>query len=397
MKPFTTYRQYDTIDKNANACPTSTHVRAEGRKNRIIMKYLIIFAVIIVCSFTSQGQGFSLNGQIRGCDNQLIFLTDVNSGTVVDSNKCMGDKFKFSGTLHEPKYVTLGPRTWQYPARFFIENVNMTFDSNIDSLWSFKLSPSEINEVYSFYNEKIFNPIRFEQVRYTIERDESLKSSKDSTGYKEWMIKSRTLVDLSDIYEVNFIKDNKDNFLSLFTLRDYYTHFGLENTLKFISKMPYELQNTPTAKSLVESITKTLSVKKGVLAPDFALKDINDNEWMLKDQKGKLVFLNFWASWCGPCRVEHPDLINIFNERGSDDIQFVSISIDDNSENWLRAITKDKLTWTQLIDTKEKETKEAYGVYGVPANFLIDRNGKIIKKDFSVEELDTLLQTTTNN
>jgi thiol-disulfide isomerase/thioredoxin len=359
------------------------------------MKYFRILTFVIVCHLSSQGQSFSLNGHITGCNNQLIFLTDINSGTFVDSTNCIGDEFTFKGVLPEPKYISLGSKSSQYPARFFIENSNMTFKANIDSLWSVELSPSEINETFNYYNETIFNPVRFEQVRYTIERNESLKNSKDSTGYREWMIKSRTLVDLGTVYTKNFIKSNSDNFLSLFTLRDYYTHFGLKNTLEFISEMPNELQNTPTAKLLVEKITRTLSVRKGVTAPAIVLKDINGGEWTLNNQKGKLVFVNFWASWCGPCRVKHPALVNVFNKYNSDGIQFVSISIDDNNGNWLHAIEKDKLTWTQLIDTEKKDIKEAYGVYGVPANFLIDRNGEVVKKDFSVEELDDILKMLT--
>ncbi len=108
--------------------------------------------------------------------------------------------------------------------------------------------------------------------------------------------------------------------------------------------------------------------------------------------------LDFWASWCGPCRKEHPNLIKAYEQYSSKNFVIISVSLDDNKNSWLDAIKQDKISWTQISDLKGQQNKIAinYGVQTIPVNFLISPDGIIIGKDLSgqllFDKLNVLLK-----
>src|SRR5690606_22400074 len=122
---------------------------------------------------------------------------------------------------------------------------------------------------------------------------------------------------------------------------------------------------------------------------DFSMKDTYDNIVNLSYFNGKYVLLDFWASWCGPCREEHPNLISIYENYKNKDFTILSVSIDTDKEKWIKAIDKDKLTWTQVSDLSgnKGEVYLKYGITSIPANFLIDPNGLVIAKDLKGDAL----------
>src|SRR5690606_33088501 len=134
------------------------------------------------------------------------------------------------------------------------------------------------------------------------------------------------------------------------------------------------LKQTPQGDIISERIKKKRQVVVGMKAIDFSMKDTYDNIVNLSYFNGKYVLLDFWASWCGPCREEHPNLISIYENYKNKDFTILSVSIDTDKEKWIKAIDKDKLTWTQVSDLSgnKGEVYLKYGITSIPANFLID-------------------------
>ncbi len=130
---------------------------------------------------------------------------------------------------------------------------------------------------------------------------------------------------------------------------------------------------------LITSLNLFSQMRPGESAADLSLPDMKGNLQSLAALKGKVVILDFWASWCGPCRHNNPRLVKLYNKYHSKGLEIYAVSLDEENDNWTKAVLHDKLTWVQVIDTKGWEAPSAalYGVDAIPASFLIDRKGVI--------------------
>jgi len=129
------------------------------------------------------------------------------------------------------------------------------------------------------------------------------------------------------------------------------------------------------------------------MAPDFSQPDTAGVAVALSGFKGKYVLLDFWASWCHPCRAENPNLVKAYNKYKGSNFTILSVSMDNNKASWLKAVQADKLPWMQLSDLKSasNEAVKLYGVKAIPANFLIDPQGRIVASNLHGEDLVTFL------
>jgi peroxiredoxin len=146
-------------------------------------------------------------------------------------------------------------------------------------------------------------------------------------------------------------------------------------------------------KQLAIIIDKAKLTAIGKTAPDFSLNDINNKPVNLSSFKGRYVLLDFWASWCGPCRRENPNIVKAYRQFHTKGFDIFGVSLDDNRADWLQAIKKDGLNWTQVSDLKGWKSGAAslYGIKGIPMNYLIDKNGIILAKGLRGKELENKL------
>ena len=131
----------------------------------------------------------------------------------------------------------------------------------------------------------------------------------------------------------------------------------------------------------------------GSFMPEFKQNDVNGNPVSLSSFKGKYVLVDFWASWCGPCRAENPNVVKAYNEFKNKNFTILSVSLDQDKAKWLDAIQKDGLTWTHVSDLKywNNAVAQQFGIQSIPASFIIDPTGKIIGKDLRGEDLRNFL------
>jgi peroxiredoxin len=131
----------------------------------------------------------------------------------------------------------------------------------------------------------------------------------------------------------------------------------------------------------------------GNTAPDFSCTDANGNTVSLSSFKGKFVLLDFWASWCGPCRRENPSIVKAYHRFHDKGFDIFGVSLDDTKADWLLAIKKDGLVWTQVSDLKGRKAEPAalYGIKAIPMNYLIDQKGIIVASGLRGDELDSKL------
>ena len=160
------------------------------------------------------------------------------------------------------------------------------------------------------------------------------------------------------------------------------------------AKISSELAGCPYVKDLDGIIKQLENVQIGKVAPEFSLPDTAGVSVSLSDFRGKYVLLDFWASWCPPCRRENPNVVKAFNEYKDKNFTIVGISLDKDKSKWMKAIADDNLTWTHLSDLKywDSEIPALYGVRGIPANVLLDPDGVIVAKNITGEDLHKKLK-----
>jgi thiol-disulfide isomerase/thioredoxin len=156
-------------------------------------------------------------------------------------------------------------------------------------------------------------------------------------------------------------------------------------------------KNRPNMKQgaiFVKNVKRMRGIKIGDEAPEITLKSPDDKVIALSSMKGKIVLLDFWASWCGPCRAENPNVVRAYNKYKDKGFEVFSVSLDKDKNAWLGAIAKDGMPWTHVSDLKfwQSEAAATYSVSAIPATFLLDRNGKIIAQNLRGEALDKKLE-----
>lgn len=193
---------------------------------------------------------------------------------------------------------------------------------------------------------------------------------------------------------IEFIKAHPNSLVSFMEL-DYTLSRGIPDlTLvqPLFNSLSAAIKSSPMGMDYQKKLIKWRTVDIESVAPDFTQPDQSGKTISLSDYKGKYVLIDFWASWCHPCRDENPNLVKQYNLYKNKNFTILSVSLDERKEDWLKAIKEDKLPWKQVSDLKRNnEAKVKYGVQSIPDNFLINPDGKIIAKNLRGEELNKKL------
>jgi peroxiredoxin len=187
----------------------------------------------------------------------------------------------------------------------------------------------------------------------------------------------------------DFIRQHPDSYVSWDLLRDMGGIIDLPVFEPLFNNMSARLRNTKEGKELAARIEKAKRTAIGQPAPVFTQNDASGKPFNLASLRGKYVLVDFWASWCGPCRGENPNVLKAYNRFHDKNLEIISVSVDDNKDAWLKAVQEDGLPWVQVSDLQGMKNNVAamYGITAVPQNFLVDPSGMIIARNLRGDAL----------
>lgn len=302
-------------------------------------------------------EGYVIKGEVDGMADGQVFLKSFRNKMFfdVDTAEVKDGKFTFKGKVDQPLLFGLATDRMEYPVQLFVENTDMQVKIDEENR-KITVDNSPVNTVFLENSKKVF----------------------------------------VDGYNIDsLISRYPDSPAAAFFLYRYFTYLLPLDELKATrAKISPALADCPYVKDLDGIIRQLENVQIGKVAPAFSLPDTAGVSVSLSDFRGKYVLLDFWASWCPPCRRENPNVVKAFNEYKDKNFTVVGISLDKDKDKWLKAIADDHLTWTHLSDLKywDSEIPALYGVRGIPANVLLDPEGVIIAKNITGEELHKKLQ-----
>lgn len=348
---------------------------------------ILTIAGLLFITATAFSQQTTLKGNIKGLgDAELIFLYYEGSDAKTSKVKVVGDKFTWTAAMADPQKITI-----IFPKRtvwLFVEPGNMELTGSMDSLNKAKLTGSKIQEEANSYG-KLLEPF--------LAREQSLSQKyKKASKEEQLAIKQefQTIRTQKWVIANKYIDEHPESAFSLSLVTDRAIMGDYNDIQKTYDMLGKGVKNTPEGKRLTEHLALMKRSAIGTQMVNFTQNDAEGRPVSFAAFKGKYVFIDFWASWCGPCRQENPNVLKAYNKYKDKNFTVLGISLDDDVEKWKKAIEEDGLPWTQLSDLKgsKNEVAQYFGIKAIPSTLLVGPQGKIIAKDLRGEMLNKKLE-----
>lgn len=359
--------------------------------NKKQIHILITLIASLLASCTQKPTGYTITGENFDTLNgkTVLLLADTtNTGQedIIDSVRVENGTFHINGKTDFPILLILRESLSTDSKIVFLENTAYTLKGSDGTLTNAKL------ETNSQFNLQLQQFTAFEdsvnQLKDAVLNKFYELDAPDEAAQNALIKELEAFEVMTTDYKNRFIGENPASPVSAYLLHKEMLSGNLESFKESAAKLDASLKTHPYMKTVQQKIDALAKLEVGQIAPDFSISDIEGNTIRLSDYRGKFVLLDFWASWCMPCRKEFPHLREAYKELGGEKFDILGISLDDNMDDFASALEEENLPWKNASELKRdnQEISALYAISFIPKNFLIDPDGKIAAVDLRGDE-----------
>ena len=373
---------------------------------------LLLSAAVVLISCNKVGKDeYIISGTATGIENgkTIILETQDENGMGLlakDTVKVENGKFEMKGKITEPTFYTIQLEGAQAKIPFILENGEVTIAINKDSIQKSKVSGTYNNDEYVTFNEEI-TKVQKKLMDFQTKNMETMniaQQSKDTVVINGLMKEFNTLQEevgnASKAKYLTYAESHPKSFISALIIQGMLNDpsADVSKSEKLYNSLDESLKNTKPGKAIKTKLAEmkapaavgaTAPTTDGKWRADFSAPNPDGKIISLKESLGKVTIVDFWASWCGPCRQENPNVVAIYKELHSKGLNIIGVSLDKDKSKWKEAIAKDKLTWNQVSNLKfwDEPIAAQYKVESIPATFILDASGNVVAKDLRGDAL----------
>jgi peroxiredoxin len=361
-------------------------------------KLLLLFVLATVLFSCNQSGKYVLHGTVKGLpDGKKITLErqqeSLGIPMTVDTTTIKDGKFTFEGKITEPAVYQVAIDSVRGRSFIILEDGEITLEINKDSLQLNKMSGTYNNEQLAEFNAsgiKIQKKIQAFQMANR-EKMELAMKTKDTVTINQLRKGFKQIRDEVSVNAENYIKTHPKSFIAALLLESFIgaPSLDIKDAQAYFDNLDPDLKKTKVGKHIEKKIAELKTVSVGRRAPNFSAPDVNGKKTALNESLGRITIIDFWASWCGPCRAESPNMVALYNEFHAKGLNIIGVSLDKTADKWKEAIAKDGLVWTQVSNLKYWDDPIAaqYGVKSIPATYILNQYGVVVAKDLQGPEL----------